>query len=109
MRLCEVGAQKPDQCHQVHDHEDAFDPGFAGHGRLRPDIVQSITIRINMSDNEHRARSSPKNHMATTTTVSMSTKVKISKVNVLSMQETRISCISFVTADYANTKILSLT
>ena len=35
--------QKPEQNQQVHDQEDASDPGFAGFGRAGADVVEIVT------------------------------------------------------------------
>jgi hypothetical protein len=36
--------QKPEQNQQVHDQEDASDPGFAGFGRAGADVVEIVTV-----------------------------------------------------------------
>ncbi len=36
--------RKPEQNQQVHDQEDASDPGFAGFGRAGADVVEIVTV-----------------------------------------------------------------
>ncbi len=36
--------RKPEQNQQVHDHEDASDPGFAGFGCAGADVVEIVTV-----------------------------------------------------------------
>ena len=42
--FCHADKQKPDQNQQVHDHEDAFDPGFAGFGGAGAKAVEIVAV-----------------------------------------------------------------